>query len=71
MLGYYDAIKEIRALKSRNEFIQYNEYLNKSDVFKKMTTSEQICLKLELYDKFKEHGYRDSKNFSYLIATKR
>lgn len=70
MLNYYDAIKEIRRLKSRRQFIQYNEYLNSSNDFAKMTQSEKICLKLELYDKFKERGYRDSKNFSYLIATK-
>ena len=71
MLNYYDALKEIRTLKSRDQFVQYNEYLNGSHAFKSLTTSEQICLKLELYDKFKERGYRDSKNFSYIIATKR
>jgi hypothetical protein len=71
MLNYYDGLKEIRELKSRKQFIQYNDYLNGSYAFKQLTAAEQICLKLELYDKFKERGYRDSKNFSYLIVTKR
>lgn len=70
MLNYYDGLKEIRQLKSRRQFVQYNEYLNNSHAFKSLTRSEQICLKLALYDEFKAHGYRDSKTFSYLIATK-
>lgn len=70
MLNYYDAMKEIRQLKSRQQFVQYNEYLNGNHAFQKMTQSEKICLKLELYDKFKERGYKDSKTFSYLIVTR-
>jgi hypothetical protein len=70
MLNYYAGLKEIRELNSRRGIIQYNEYLNGSVAFKRLSRGEQICLKCALYNRFKELGCRDSKNFSFLIATR-
>lgn len=69
-MNYYDFLKKIRGAKSRADFIKTNDDLNNDGDFQKLRTNEQFCIKAELYERFKMAGYKDSKNFSFLIAVK-
>lgn len=69
-MDYYDFLKIVRKAKKRTEFIKLNNELNNNEEFNKLRTTDKHCIKVELYDRFKTLGYKDSKNFSYLIATK-
>ena len=69
-MNYYDFLKMVRGTKKRVEFIELNNKLNHNEEFKILSRSEQFSIKAELYQWFKLSGYKDSKNFSFLIATK-
>ncbi len=67
-MNYYDFLKEVRKLKERNEFVKYNNNIGDNEDFAKLTADERFCIKAELYNQFKLLGYKDSKNFSFLIT---
>lgn len=69
-MNYFDFLKVVRGIKKRTEFIKLNYNLNINEDFKALKNEEQFCIKAELYQWFKLSGYKDSKNFSFLIATK-
>lgn len=67
---YYDFLRMVRGVKKRAEFIELNNNLNNNEEFKSLDSGAKFCIKAELYTWFKISGYKDSKNFSFLIATK-
>ena len=69
-MNYFDFSKMVRGIKKRDEFIKLNNELNNNEEFKKLSREYQFSIKAELYQWFKLSGYKDSKNFSFLIATK-
>lgn len=69
-MDFWGFSKMVCGIKKRAEFIELNNNLNNNEEFKNLSRSEQFCIKAELYQWFKLSGYKDSKNFSFLIATK-